>query len=119
MDRMRNKYLKLDAMSVTESIVALVIITISFSIGLNFYISIIASDGIVKDAKINMLLNEELEKTLIDKSYFEETKQYQGISIIKSIIPYQLFRNIYNLRITASKRGEKIAEINQLIYLND
>lgn len=79
------KNYKLKAASLTESIVAMVIIALCLSIGILIYTNVLRSDRNLASIVAEQKVKELLLKTKINKEYLDESFSFEGFTIDKKL----------------------------------
>jgi len=115
---LRSSKKKLPGFTIVESIIALVIILVSFGIGMLIYLNIISSEQISASSLAHIKLAGVLAETKKEQSYTDKKIDFENIIIIKKISPYSLGESTYQIHLSAFDHQNKLlAEINEIIYL--
>lgn len=108
--------LKLHASSLIESIMATIIIVLSFGIGMLIFMNILSSEQVFAKAKADAVLHALLEETKQKKSYLTEVFEKDGLKITKSMTRYDNLEDTFILELTAFSNQEKLHSIQEIIY---
>lgn len=109
---------KVKGFSIVESITALVIILISFGIGMSIYLNVISSERIIAGSTAHLQLANMMEEIKKNKSYSNETLELENMIIEKKIHPYPKGQSNYRVHLSAFDYQKKLlAEINEIVYL--
>lgn len=113
------KLKKIQAFTILESMVAMVIVMIAFGLTSVTLINI-ASSGITKEkqqaAALAKLIRNE---TLQESRYLDETITFEDMTIEKMIVAHPLSGELKILQIEAYKDKEKLFESKEIILLKD
>lgn len=110
--------LKAKSSSLLETIVAMVIIMVVFSISIMIYVNITSSTFSLQKIKTDLLLQRLSVTTLEKKTYFDETIEYEIITIDKQIQKYNDIDDILLMTLTAyNKQQDTIAQRKQLLLV--
>lgn len=109
---------KLTAHSIVEAMVAMIIIMLSFGIGMSIYMNILTSDMTIGKANANIILNEFLEKTKLEKTFVNQTFNTKSGVIEKSLKQYKNSQNSYLLELKYfDHKRQFIHGIKEILYL--
>jgi len=94
----------------------MVIIMVVFGISIMIYVNITSSTFSIQNIKVDLLLKQLAVTTLEKKSYFDETIQYEIITIDKQVQQYDDTDDILLMTLTAyDKQQDTIAQRKQLL----
>ncbi|MFK8103064.1 MAG: hypothetical protein AB8G15_11085 [Saprospiraceae bacterium] len=111
---------RLVATTIIESMVAMVIIVLSFGVGMMIYMNVIGGDQLIAKTKADILLQEELVQTKKMKRLYDETKRVEGMILAKEVTPYLDQENAFVVVVKAiDPAGVTIREIKEVIYATD
>lgn len=103
--------MKLDAFTIVESIMAMIVIMISFTAGMTVYLSILKGDAFPLKTKAENILNLLFLETKNQKHFLDETLNQDGFVIEKKVLRYKTFHGIFN--------QENIYQISFKAYASD
>lgn len=109
---------KIKGSSLLETLIAIVLMVVSFSVATMIIINVLASDR----GRMKMHATLELEKlyiqTIHEKSYINSTVESGKIKLVKTIEPYKGSSNLYQITLTAvQENGQNLSEIKKLILI--
>lgn len=108
----------LKAFTIVESIVAMVIILISFGTGMMIYLNVMTSEKLVSKTQAYLKLEQELKKVKTQKIFIDETKELNELFIVKKIKDSPLSESVIEIHLTAfNYKKEKLAEISAIINI--
>lgn len=106
--------MKLQAFTIVESMMALVIIMISFTAGMTIYLTILEGDAFPLKTKANNALDIAYKKTKQEQRFLDERFNQDGLFIEKKVSPYKAYQgvlkqeNIYQVSLKAYSANEKL-----------
>jgi hypothetical protein len=107
---------KLKASTLIESLIAMLVIMLCFSIAVMIYLNVVRSDKLYQKNTANFILNEIAIQTKKEKKFIDESLKEGQFLIQKNVEKYQDTANLYRLHILAfNTRNEIIGEYNELI----
>jgi competence protein ComGC len=112
---------KLAAFTIVESITAMIIIMISFSVVIMVYLNLMQTNAFPLKTKANNILDTLWIETQQESLYLDETIYVDGFQIRKEVSPYTTTQTLessglYQVTLSAiSPNQEKIAVHNHLI----
>ena len=113
----RLKSLRLKATTIIESMVAMVIIVVSFGIAMMIYMNVLSTDQLSPQTKADILLQEEMVETKKNRRFFKETKEIDGILLEKEVLPYPGSPDAYVIVLTMrDAKGKIIREVREIVY---
>lgn len=86
--------MKLDAFTIVESMMALIIIMISFTAGMVLYLTTLKADAFPLKTKVQTILNTVLIETKEEQRFIDEVLDREGLVIEKTIRPYQAYTTL-------------------------
>lgn len=98
---------KINASTLIEVIVAMVVLSISFSIGLMIYFNILSGSGSFRAFETNLILKQIATETITNKSYIDEDITNNNLTIHKSLTPYKTSKKVYILELSAVDNDNK------------
>ena len=109
--------MRLKATSIVESITAMIIILLSFGIGMMIYMNVLRSEKLVSKVRASIVLNEVLRKTKEKKTFKSNTVVIENLKIIKSVSNYSDLIDTYNIKLEAfNPKGELTLTINEIVF---
>ena len=110
---------ELRAATLIESLIAMVIVMISFSAALMIYVNISKSDNNRQKLRAYLLLNEAAIETKANNAFYDEEIQSETMVIRKSVKSYNPAYSGENPKILLleayDKSGKKIADRKELV----
>lgn len=106
--------MKLQAFTIVESMMAMVVIMISFTAGMTIHLTVLEGDAFPLKTKANNALNLAYEATKKEQRFLDETFNQNGLMIEKKILPYNAYQgvfeqeNIYQVSLKAYSPDEKL-----------
>ena len=117
MDNSQVYSMRLKATSIVESITAMVIILLSFGVGMMIYMNVLRSEKLISKARANLILNQVLSKTKEEKSFKNEKMNNEHIRIIKSVSNYPDALKAHAIKLEAfNTKGEFILVIKEIVF---
>ncbi len=110
---------QLKASSVLEVVTSLIIITIIFGLFASIYVKIVQSGYTLSHAKANSLLTLESLDTKKNKSFFNETKVIDNITIIKRVEIYQGIDRLFKIDLEAQNNDKKLLARRKELFLDE
>jgi hypothetical protein len=112
--------LKVKASTLIEVVVAMVIMFITFGLGMMIYHNVLKSGINLQNIKADHLSSQIVEETIKARSYFDEEMELQDLLVKKRIGPYQNNSSLLLLEIQVfSKDAKLLAETSQLILADE
>lgn len=107
---------RLKAATLIESLVAMVIIVVCFSVATMIYVNVINSDKQRMGLKAMQLLDKEVQQLKNEKNFLDEEKKVNGWIVKKTLQKYAQTDNLYHLMLTVKDTaGRIVAKRNELI----
>lgn len=111
---------RLEAFTIVESITAMVIILVSFGIGISIYLNIVSSDQLQASNLAFITLEQALDDTKKNNLFIDGSFEVNGLTIQKKIESYKLISNTYLITLKAfNQSNQTLSEIKEIIYLPD
>ena len=120
MDGIKEKYLirKLKASTLVETIIAMLIVTIAFSLALLLMINISRSSNNSLKTKAYFLANNILVQTKAEKTYLDQEFNFGNVVIKKTVTEYENNEELFQLNVSAyDKQNHKLFEQNELVII--
>ena len=109
---------KLKASTLVEAIIAMLIITVTFSLGLLLMLNISKNSNNSLKTKAYILANDVLVKSKSENLYLDQEYNYGNITIKKAVSEYENNEELFQLNISAfDSRNYKLFEQNELIII--
>lgn len=111
--------LEFKAMTLIETIVAMVLITITFGIGIMIYSNISSNHSVPKKVKVDQLVQQIRDEMVEKEAYQSDEFDYGDFSIISNVKLYRGTENVYQLTFDLNeyKNNSKKRIYSELIYL--
>ena len=110
---------RVKASSLIESLIAMVIIVVCFSIAVMIYVSIMDSDQQRKKMKAILWMNEEVIKIKRSANYIDNEINAKGWTLKKTVEQFEGTENVFVISLAVKdKEGETIAKRNELIPMD-
>lgn len=108
----------INASTLVETIIAMLIVTIAFSLALILMISISKNSNNSLKTKAYMLANDVLVQTKAEKSYIDQEYAFGNIVIKKTVTEYENNEELFQLNVSAyDLKNFKLVEQNELIII--
>jgi len=108
----------LPAVSIVESMVAMVMIILSFGAGMSIFLQVMTTDRVTSKTKARVLLNQVMADTKYAATFIDETLEESGLLIEKKIVPHAFAADTYIISLQAlDPQYEQLVEIREIIYL--
>lgn len=112
--------ISLKASTLIETLIALVIVTISFGVGITIFLNVTSSSNYLQKAKAKVLLEEQLSKTIYSKKYEHLEFSKDNIQIQQEVTFYKNFMDVVRLQLVAkNEQNQVLIEINQLVNIRN
>ena len=122
MGKVKNIYLirKVISSTLVEAIVAMLIVTIAFSMALVLMLNISKNSNNSLKTKAYILANDIMVKTKSEKLYFDQDFDYGNIIIKKTVTEYENSEELFQLKVSAfDSRNHKLFEQNELLIIEN
>ena len=108
----------LKAATLMESLIAMIIIVVSFGVATMIYSNVLDSDKQRLQLKAILMLNQEAIETKTEKTFLVMEKPVGDWTLKKTVEKYPQSENIYTLALSISDgNGKTIAARNELISI--
>ncbi len=109
--------MKLKASTIIESITAMVIIGIVFSIGMMVFGSMLDLNPAPQKIRAKLALEEIIQETKTQQSFVDEVIEGKGFTVSKSVKLYRDYKEVYELTLKVYDLKEKeFMSVRELIY---
>ena len=109
---------RLKASTLMESLIAMVIIVVCFSIAVMIYVSVVDNDKERSKLKAILILNQTAIQIKREKNFLDDEKKYDNWVIKKTVGRYPETENVYSLSLVVKDTtGRTIALRNELISM--
>lgn len=108
---------KFKAATLLESLVAMVIVLLSFGIALMIYVNITNSNNSQLKLNAYLSLNEVLAETVQDEAYTDEETEKGVLKIVKTVQPYGRSKNLVEIHLEARDVNGKVLSVLDKIVL--
>jgi len=111
--------MKLEAFTIVESMMAMVIIMISFTAGMTIYLTILQGDAFPLKTKAGNALDIAYEITKREQRFLDESFNQNGLTIKKEVRPYQAYQgilaqeNIYQVSLKAYSPDKRLVAVQE------
>lgn len=109
---------KIISSTLIEVMVAMVILSLAFGIGLMTYFNIIGSTKSLASLKAQIILNEIAAETIIEQSFFDEELDIERMHITKEFVQYNGSNDTYILVLKATGPSNQVLANLKKIVLN-
>jgi len=106
---------KLKAVSIIESLVALVILSITFGVGMMVYFNVLTNSAIPVRIKAIIIAEKVAHQTKVDKRYLNERLNIQNLHFNKTVKKYNYGESIYWLNIEVYQNKKLLYNYKELI----
>lgn len=104
------------AATLLETLVAMIIVLIGFSISIMIYINVIKSNSAGLKIKANMAAEAMKRECIRTKSFIDEEKEYDQFVLVKTAEKYDKNERLVVLRIVAkTKKGRKLFDRREMV----
>lgn len=117
--------MKTPAFTIVESMMALIVIMISFTAGMTLYLNLLKGDAFPLKTKVNTILNNVLIETKEEQRFLDESLTIDGLLIEKTVQPYKVYegilqqQNVYQINLKVFTPNQALfTEANHLIHLD-
>ncbi len=111
------KGIKLKATTLQETMVAMTISLITFSIGLMIFINIMRTEKSMEKLRASLLLKELILETKLNKTFINDEYEKGTFTIVKTISEIPENENLIKLTIEIHKNQKPIVNSQELIPL--
>lgn len=106
---------RLKAVSIIETLVAMVILTISLGIAFMIFMNVISNNSVIVKTRAKVIAQEVAQEAIEEERWLNEELEIQNFIIQKKIRPSNNANNLLLLQVTVFKGQEKITTHHQLI----
>lgn len=111
--------MRLSATSIVESITAMLIILLSFAVGMMIYMNVVRSEKILSKTQAHLALTQLMEKTTKEKLFFSSDFQINGLRVIRVIKEYPEYQDAFIVHLEAiNPKGESIYTFQEIVFEN-
>ncbi len=111
---------RLKATTLIESMVAMILIVVSFGIGMMIYFNVLNGTRLQQKMQAELLLNTVLENTKKTSSFVEEAIELNGLIVTKETSPYRSYDNVRLLHLKAyDQKSNFIIDLKEVVYISD
>ena len=116
--KIANLKTKIKASILVETIVAMLLITISFTMAFMVILNVSKNSNNSLKTKAYILSNDVLVKTKSEKQYFDQDFVFGNITVKRTITEYENNEELFQLNLsTFDYRNHKLFEQNELIII--
>ncbi|PCJ87266.1 MAG: hypothetical protein COA57_04870 [Flavobacteriales bacterium] len=109
---------KIKATTLVETLIAMVIVMITFGLGLMIYVNVMNSGNQQLKLNAQLLMNQMAAETKTDNNFLDEEMETETLKIIKTVLPYEGSKRLNILMFEAfNKGGKKVTERKELIIV--
>lgn len=116
--------MKLAAFTIIESMMAMIIVMISFTAGMLVYFSTLQTDAFPLQVKAENCLEKVWVDSQVNDRFLDEQLQVDGFSVQKTVRPYQspdpnlTATNVYQVQLKAFAPNQQLVSTqNHLVYI--
>lgn len=106
---------KVNASTLLEVIVAMVIIMVVFVIATGIYTNVIKSSPSIKQQQARALAAGIIQQSKIDHDWTESQVQVDSITLQKEVLPYEGYVDLILIKVTAKEQGKEIGVVKQIV----
>lgn len=106
---------KVNASTLLEVIVAMVVIMIVFIIATGIYTNVIKSSPSVKQQQARALAIGVIQQSKLDHDWTESIAQVDSITLQKEVAPYGEYADLILIKVTAKEHGKEIGVVKQIV----
>ena len=110
---------KVVAATIQETLVALTIIVICFSMGMMVFLQVLNSDSYYINLKADLIAKNISLETIYEKRFFKESLNINGLYIEKIIEDYNQDKNLRLVYISVFKNDQLILEKKEIIIIHE
>jgi len=108
--------IKLKATTLVETLAASIIVAIAFGIGTMIYLNVLNSGKSMLTVQAEILVQNELENTLVNRQFEKQEINKDDITLKKSIENY-IFTDLYIIHVKAFHNNKELAEVKSLVFI--
>jgi hypothetical protein len=117
MARMKLVHIKLQASSLIETIVSMMIVMLVFFIAMTIYVNILRNSVSLSELSAAQYLQTLVQKTKKDKSYFNETLVEETLTISKNCSPYGSSTELFLIDLEAKDQSGRVVATHRELIL--
>ena len=108
---------KLEASTLVEVLVSMVIVMIAFGLGLSIYFTVLKSDRNRMELEASLIINDIIAESNAQQRWLDETIKLDYLTIEKTLTPYEGMRDrLQTLTVTEyNKQGRVMAQCKELV----
>lgn len=107
---------KIKASTLVESMIAMVVVMVSFGIATAVYVSVLSSSDEMQKLKSRTILQKLAIEIRQNHLFLDERTSIDDIIVEKKVVSYNNQKNLFQLKLIAFDQNEKkLAEYNELI----
>lgn len=100
--------MKFRGSTLIETLVAMVIVVISFGSGMMVYLNVSGNSSTSKKSDACLVLQEVYHETMLQEDFFDENTETKGLTVEKKIEDYEGSDNLFVLRISVFSGEHKL-----------
>jgi Tfp pilus assembly protein PilV len=109
---------KITASTLLESLIAMVVVMVSFAIASAIYLQILSSGGEFQKLKAAALLQKIADETKQNRLYLDDNITVDQFVVEKKVVSYNGQKHLFHLKLKVFMQKEKqLAEYNELITI--
>ncbi|MCB0401204.1 MAG: hypothetical protein KDD41_03915 [Flavobacteriales bacterium] len=109
---------KIRAFSVLEAMMAMLIVMIAFGLSSSIFINVSTSGFSPRKKKAHTLVNRMRYETLTQQRFIEESREFDGITIEKTISDYDGSSALKVLSVVAKSQDKTLFGTREIILIN-
>jgi len=107
---------KLPGATLLESLVAMVIVLLSFGIALMIYVNVANSNNSPRRLNAYLALTEALVETIEDSAFTDEELKKETLTIVKTVQPYGRSKTLIEIHLEARDlNGQVVAVLSKIV----
>ncbi|HEY6160625.1 MAG TPA: hypothetical protein VI112_05360 [Bacteroidia bacterium] len=110
---------RIKASLIIESLVAMVVISISFVFGCMIYVNVMNSDLLQQKQEAHLLANEIMDQITRERSFTDETMQVNDFSIEKKVVKDEPAPGLNTLRLRIYNAQKRLVEEQEKYFANE
>jgi len=105
------------AATVLESLVAMIILFVSFTLCTMVFVNVISAMSIPEKVSADIHIAAYFNETLKSNAYFDGVKIYNDKKMTRTIYPYQKFEDLMVMEISVESNSGRIIAKNKKIFI--
>lgn len=105
---------KLKSTTLVEVIIAMVIVGMSFTIGLSIYLNVLKSNVVNRKLKAIAVVQQMQVQTVLEKDYTAKSIEDTGLSIVKTV--EEAGEGLFLIQYEVSQNDKVLYQRNSLVY---